>query len=228
MATATHVLPFKRKREGRTNYKRRLALLKSGMPRVVIRRSNRHLLLQLVRYEPDGDAVLVSVSSKTLAKRGWKHSTKSLPAAYLTGVLFGQAATAKAPEAIVDLGLQRFAPGNRYTAAIKGAIDGGLKLPASGDVFPDGARLAGRHISDAVATDAAALASKLGVVFPAAAKKEKPAEKPKAPKEPKPVKEAPKAAGPEAPAGQAEAAAEKPAEKEPEAPVEAAPEKSED
>ena len=47
MTHAKHVLPYRRKREGRTNYKKRLALLKSGQPRLVIRRSNRYLQFQL-------------------------------------------------------------------------------------------------------------------------------------------------------------------------------------
>jgi|GEM_PF-391799 len=168
MTHAKHVLPFRRKREGKTNYKKRLALLKSGQPRLIIRRSNRHILLQLVRYEADGDKVVAAFNSKSLAKHGWTHATKSVPAAYLSGVLLAKTAVEKGTgQAIVDLGLQKHRAGTRLCAAIKGAIDGGLAIPASADIFPAAERLAGRHISDAVAKDVASLASKLGVTLPA-------------------------------------------------------------
>lgn len=161
MATATHVLPFRRKREGRTNYKKRLSLLKSGKTRLVIRRSNRHFLLQLVRYEPDGDGVLATVSSKVLAKHGWTHATKSIPAAYMTGLLMAQRAKElKVVEAIVDVGLEGFRAGGRVAAVIKGVIDGGLALPAKEEIFPTQERLEGKHLGDA-AKDIAAMVKKL-------------------------------------------------------------------
>jgi large subunit ribosomal protein L18 len=176
MTNAHYVLPFRRKREGRTNYKKRLAMLKSGKPRLIIRRSNKHMLLQLAQYHPDGDKILVSVDSKVLAKHGWSHSTKSVPASYFAGVLLAQAAKQhKIGEAIVDLGLQQHRAGTRACAAIKGAIDGGLAIPAGEEIFPSAERIAGKHISPDVEKDVAALAQKLGVKLPEAApKKEKP------------------------------------------------------
>ena len=142
---------FRRKREGKTNYKKRLALLKSGKPRLVIRRSNKHITLQVVNYDPDGDKVLVTVNSKVLAKKGWKYSTKSLPAAYLAGVLLGKSALEKGvEEAIVDIGMFHHINGSRLTAAIKGAVDAGLKVPVGDNIFPSDDRLSGAHISDEV------------------------------------------------------------------------------
>ncbi len=150
MADAKHVMPYRRKREGRTNYKKRLSLLKSGKHRLVIRRSNTALTLQLVAYEPDGDRVLVTMSSKTLTKRGWSGSAKNLPAAYCTGYLFAQAAKERGvEEAIVDLGLQQHRAGTRIYAAVKGAVDGGLAIPVNERVFPAAERLAGAHLEGA-------------------------------------------------------------------------------
>ena len=44
----TYTVPFRRKREGKTNYKKRLGLLKSKSLRLVVRKSNKHILVQLV------------------------------------------------------------------------------------------------------------------------------------------------------------------------------------
>ena len=81
----------KRRLEGRTDYKARLYLLKSGKPRVIFRKTNRYLLAQIVVSEIAQDRVLVNVSTKDLIKYGWPEklsgSLKSLPAAYLMGYL---------------------------------------------------------------------------------------------------------------------------------------------
>ena len=55
---------YKRKREGKTNYKKRLKLLQSRTTRLVIRKSNKHIIAQLTNYYPDGDKVVVGVNSK--------------------------------------------------------------------------------------------------------------------------------------------------------------------
>jgi large subunit ribosomal protein L18 len=66
MATSTtrRTVPYRRKREGKTNYKKRLEYLKSKSTRLVIRKTNKHVIMQLVQYHPDGDHVLIGVSSK--------------------------------------------------------------------------------------------------------------------------------------------------------------------
>jgi len=46
---------------------------------------------------------------------------------------------------IVDLGLQP--RGSRLYAAVKGAKDNGLEVPASDDIFPAADRLSGKHIA---------------------------------------------------------------------------------
>ena len=50
MATgAKYVVQYRRKRELRTNYRKRLNLLKSGLTRLIARPSNKHLVLQLCK-----------------------------------------------------------------------------------------------------------------------------------------------------------------------------------
>ena len=50
-------------------------------------------------------------------------------------------------KAIVDLGLQLPRAGSRLYAAVKGAKDNGLDIPASEEVFPSADRLTGKHIA---------------------------------------------------------------------------------
>ncbi|MBU1201681.1 MAG: 50S ribosomal protein L18 [Nanoarchaeota archaeon] len=153
---------YRRKREGKTNYKRRLALLKSRKDRLVIRKTNNYLIAQIVRYEPDGDKVLVSANSKELQKLGWKNSCKNIPASYLTGLILGKKASEKKiKEAIVDLGLQTPIKGSRLYSLIKGVVDSGMSVPASEDVFPPKERLTGSHISDKISKEFETLKNKL-------------------------------------------------------------------
>lgn len=167
MTNARHVLQFRRKREGLTNYKKRLSLLKSGKRRLIIRVSNKHVQLQVVEYSPAGDKVLLTTNSRALLKHGWTHSTKSVPAAYCTGFLLGKTAKErKINDAIVDLGLQKHLNGNRACAAIKGAIDGGLEVPVGEDIFPSPERLRGEHLTTTKKEEVAAFATKLGIKLP--------------------------------------------------------------
>ncbi len=82
--------PFRRRFEGKTDYHKRLKLLKSRKLRVVIRTSNNHMRVQIVQSKLGGDKVLISAFSKELvSKYGWSANTGNIPAAYLTGYLAG-------------------------------------------------------------------------------------------------------------------------------------------
>lgn len=147
--TKTFNVPYRRKREGKTNYKRRLGLLKSEKPRLVVRISLKHATAQLINYEPAGDKILVSAHSAELSKLGWKGSTGNLPASYLTGYLIGKKAKSKnVSEAILDLGLRTSVTGSRVYAVLKGAVDAGLNVPHSDDILPSADRLSGKHIAE--------------------------------------------------------------------------------
>ena len=87
--TKTKPVAYRRKREGRTNYAKRRRLLESGKPRLVVRFSNKQIRAQLVTFQPSGDRVEAAVDAAALHKLGWKFSAANLPAAYLTGLLFG-------------------------------------------------------------------------------------------------------------------------------------------
>jgi large subunit ribosomal protein L18 len=136
----------KRRREGKTDYKKRLELLQSRKPRLVVRVTNSRVIAQLVRYEPDGDKVESSAYSTELEDLGWTGSTKNIPAAYLTGKLI--ASKTDADEAVLDIGLNQPEAGGRIFAVVKGAVDGGLDVPASEHVFPSDERIEGDHLDD--------------------------------------------------------------------------------
>ncbi len=139
-------IPFRRKREGKTNYQKRLALLKSGKPRLVVRKTNKHMIVQLIKYGDVGDKVLKTITTKDLVKHGWEMNTSNIPSAYLVGLLMGK--EMKGKEAILDLGLQTPIKGSRLYAVLKGAMEGGLKINFSEDIVPKEERLKGMHIQE--------------------------------------------------------------------------------
>ncbi|MEM3401904.1 MAG: 50S ribosomal protein L18 [Candidatus Hadarchaeales archaeon] len=139
---------FRRKREGKTDYRLRLKLLKSGKPRLVVRPSSKHSSAQVVRASSIGDVVVASAHSKQLQKYGWKGGTANIPAAYLVGLLCGKrAAKAKVGECVLDMGFHVPVKGGKIFSLVKGAIDGGIAVNCSEDVFPDEGRIRGEHIA---------------------------------------------------------------------------------
>ena len=143
-------LRFKRRRDGETDYRRRMKLLKGETPRAVVRISNTQTICQLVEFNPDGDIVIASVNGKALVdKYSWPEdaSRKSIPASYLTGFALAKNAMSSGHEsAILDIGLSASSKGSRVFAALKGMIDAGLEIPHGEDVLPDEDRINGMHI----------------------------------------------------------------------------------
>ena len=86
---------FRRRREGRTDYRRRLRLLRAGMPRAVVRKSLNQTVVQVISYDEKGDRVLASAVSVELKDFGWTGRTGNVPSAYLTGLLAGRRAATK-------------------------------------------------------------------------------------------------------------------------------------
>ena len=148
-------LRYKRRRNSKTDYRRRMRMLRGGSVRAVVRVSNTQTICQLVSYNNDGDNVLASINGNSLVNDfGWPldASRKSVPASYLTGFAMGKAAiSAGHKEAILDVGLAASSPGNRVFAALKGMVDAGLDIPHGEDVLPDAERVNGNHISDSIA-----------------------------------------------------------------------------
>jgi large subunit ribosomal protein L18 len=142
----------RRRRENKTDYKLRKKILEGGMPRLVIRRTNRYFIIQLVKSSEAQDKILMTMTSKELVKHGWNEksmgSLKSIPAGYLTGLL---AAKKVGKERLaVDLGMQRTIAGGRVFSVVKGLIDGGANISANEKVFPSDERLEGEHLKPEV------------------------------------------------------------------------------
>ncbi|MHA1688584.1 MAG: 50S ribosomal protein L18 [Promethearchaeota archaeon] len=142
--------PFRRRAEGKTNYYKRLKLLKSRKLRLVIRASNNHIGIQVVQSVLKGDKILISASSQELPRTfDWKANTGNIPAAYLTGYLAGlRSKKAKITDLIPDLGMIYHR--NRILAALKGIIDAGIQIPVSEEFFPESLteKINGSHIAN--------------------------------------------------------------------------------
>ena len=149
MAHSSHYnAPYRRRREGKTDYAARKALVLSGKPRIVIRGSVKNMTAQIIVAKPEGDIVLVSAHSRELPEKyGWKGPGTNLTAAYLVGFLCGSRAKAQGTaEAIADIGLHSPSKGARVFAALKGAADGGVNVPHSKEKLPSDDRIKGEHI----------------------------------------------------------------------------------
>jgi len=145
---ASYCVPFRRRKEGKTEYKARKALVLSGKPRLVVRNGLKNIVAQIIIAKPNGDEVLVSAHSRELTKGyEWKAPRGNLPAAYLTGVLCGlKAKTQGIKEAILDIGLQAPSKGARVFAVLKGVLDAGIHMPHSEEKLPEKERIEGKHI----------------------------------------------------------------------------------
>lgn len=134
-------IPFRREREGKTDYRKRLKLLKSGKPRLVIRKTDHYIIAQIVKFGEKGDITLASANSKELLKYGYDGGLKNTTAAYLTGLLIGSRGLRQTKEAIVDIGLHSSTRGGKVYAVVKGAIDAGMQIPCDESMFPSDDRI---------------------------------------------------------------------------------------
>lgn len=143
-----YCVQFRRRREGKTDYKARKALVLSGKPRLVTRSTLKNIIAQIIVAKPHGDEVLVSAHSKELEKYEWKAPRGNLSAAYLTGLLCGLKAEATGiKEVILDIGLHSPSKSARVFAVLKGVLDGGIQVPHSEEKLPDEKRIEGEHIA---------------------------------------------------------------------------------
>jgi len=144
---STSRVPFRRRREGKTDYRKRLRLVRSGKVRAVVRQSLKHTVVQLVQYDEKGDRILSSATTAQLVKLGWTGSTGNTSAAYLAGLLAGKRAVGrKISEAVLDIGLQTPSKGSKVFATLKGLLDAGIKIEHSKEVIPADDRLRGKHL----------------------------------------------------------------------------------
>jgi len=142
----TYNVPFRRRRERTTNYAKRLALVKSGKPRMVVRKTLNRVIVEFVEFAEIGDKVLARADSDELKQFGWV-GRGNLPSAYLTGMLAAKkAAKNNVSDFVLDMGLAVASKNALPFAAAKGAVDAGLK-GAVGEGKIDDSRIRGEHIA---------------------------------------------------------------------------------
>jgi len=142
-------LGHRRKRLSLTNYRTRLKLLLSKKTRIVIRKSLNEMTVQLVNYNREGDKILKSFNSRILKIYNWKYHPGNIPSAYLLGLIVGlESEKINVKEAILDIGLKQSIKGSALYAALKGVLDGGLKIPHDKNILPEEDRIKGKHIFD--------------------------------------------------------------------------------
>lgn len=143
----------RRRKENKTNYLKRLKLLKSGKPRVVFRRTNKYVIAQYVLSEEAKDKIVLGITSKELIKYGWPNkfegSLKSIPAAYLTGYLIGKKIQEKKLEnPIVDFGMNQTLYKTKIFGFLKGLIDSGIEINCKEEAFPEEERIIGKSLKE--------------------------------------------------------------------------------
>jgi len=141
----------RRRREGKTDYLKRLKLLRSGKPRILFRRTNSYIISQYIESVEAKDKIIISIDSRKLLDYGWpedfKGSLKSIPASYLTGYLIGKQIKAKKLKTpIVDLGMIQALHKTKVYAFIKGLIDSGIEINCKEEAFPEQDRIQGKNL----------------------------------------------------------------------------------
>ncbi len=141
----------RRRRENKTDYLKRLKLLKSEKPRVIFRKTNKYIIAQYSISKEAQDYIKIGVTSKELLKYGWPEnaigSLKSTSAAYLTGYLIGRKILKEKLETpIIDFGMNPSIHKSRAYSFLKGIVDSGLKIKCEEKVFPDEERIKGEHL----------------------------------------------------------------------------------
>jgi large subunit ribosomal protein L5e len=163
---------YKRRRIGKTDYYARKRLItqaknKYNAPkyRLVVRFTNRDIVMQIVTSEITGDKVFCSAYSHELRAYGIEHGLTNWAAAYATGLLIARRVLKKLGmdedfqgveeadgeyklteaggdderrpfKCFLDVGLARTSTGARVFGAMKGASDGGIFIPHSENRFP--------------------------------------------------------------------------------------------
>ena len=147
-----HVKP-RRQREGKTDYRKRVSLLKSRKTRIVVRKSHKNTRVQFVTYEPTGDKIIATaLSGELVTKYNWKFSAASTPAAYLTGLLAGKRAKESGiDEGILDMGRHKPTAQGKVFAVLKGVLDAGITCSHDEAKLTTDDRLHGTHIDKEIA-----------------------------------------------------------------------------
>lgn len=143
----------RRRHEQKTNYSKRLKILKAKKPRIVFRKTNLYLIAQYIESKEAKDKVVFGINSKVLTKYGWPKnaSFKSITAAYFLGLKTGlKIKKEKMKTPIVDFGMIRTNHQTKIYGFLKGLVDAELELKYKKDIFPSDERLQGGHLKNKI------------------------------------------------------------------------------
>lgn len=145
----------KRRKENKTDYAKRIRLLKSEKPRIVFRKTNKYLIAQYVLSEEAKDKIEFGINSKQLSKFGWpkesSNSLKSIPAAYLLGLLVGKKVSEKKLEKpIIDFGMLRVLHKTKLYGFLKGLKDSGIEIECKEEMFPKEEKIKGAFLKNKI------------------------------------------------------------------------------
>lgn len=145
----------RRRKENKTDYLKRLKLLKSERARIVFRRTNRYIISEYIKSEDAQDKIIFGFDSRKLNDYGWdkkaQGSLKSITASYLTGYLTGKTVIKQKLEMpILDAGMNRAIHKNKIYAFLKGLIDAGIKIECKKEFFPEEERIKGEHLKNKI------------------------------------------------------------------------------
>lgn len=145
----------RRRKQSKTDYLKRMNLLKSEKKRIVFRKTNSYLIAQYVESDEAKDKIILGVNSKTLLDYGWqkeaKGSLKSIPAAYLMGYLIGKIIQDKKLEKpIIDFGMIRIKHKTKIFGFLKGVIDSGIEIDCKEEAFPEEERIKGASLKNKI------------------------------------------------------------------------------
>jgi large subunit ribosomal protein L18 len=148
----------RRRKENKTDYLKRLKLLKGEKPRIVFRKTNRFIISEYTVSKEAQDKVIVGMDSRKLNEYGWpknaQGSLKSITASYLTGYLTGKTIIKQKLETpILDTGMNRMIHKNKIYAFLKGIIDAGININCEKKLFPDESRIKGQHLKNKIPFD---------------------------------------------------------------------------
>ena len=160
------IVDKKRRKKAKTNYNKRLILLKSKALRLVIRKTNKYIILQIIESKHALDKVLYYVNTKELLKHGWPENKagglKSTSAAYLGGVLLGKKIKNLDKRIILDSGLIPSTKGSRVYAGVKGLADSGIEIKYDKKIIPSQDRIQGKHMKQDFSEDFKKILEKIG------------------------------------------------------------------
>ncbi|MFW5846654.1 MAG: 50S ribosomal protein L18 [Nanoarchaeota archaeon] len=156
----------KRRREYRTDYKKRIGYLKSDKPRLVFRLSNKKAISQYVQSQEAQDSIEINLDSKELLKYGWPEnfagSLKSITACYLLGYLIGKKIIKEKKETpILDFGMINMLWKTKPYSFLKGVIDSGIKLECPEEAFPEQERIQGKNLKQDFSSNFEKIKSKI-------------------------------------------------------------------